>query len=457
MRKLGRRDFLRSAGAGAAGLGAFGLFGRSSAFANATSRLSPPSSGGASLNMRIWGAFPDFVASQVNAFQSAYGDKVDLGVIAGDYPALVQNLLRQKTKLDMFYGLRHLPAGWLKAGWIKDYEQFWAKDDAVREMLPAVRDALTVDGKLVGLPYFAFVNGALFANTEVLKKANLEGQYPKTYDELYKQVRLIKQRGASDTPYLPSFWGAPWYGIPFGLVQEALNRKIPLFGDGGRPLFDEKSEVVEMLKQWKALYNEGLVPKGILTFQESDWIETFAKGGIAYSPQLQYDIKTFSSPDKSQVVGKIVPVPQQGQNWGMLHVGGYLIGNYGQDDAQLAHDYDLAQHFGYRDRKSKEFDVPKAWATNYYLTQGYAAVNESKEVQETVAKWLPDPETNWPILKDYLANPQSADELFHTLWSPAWMAYASQELPKAVNGDEAPEKVVVNLRAKAESLIEQYQ
>ena len=451
-----RRAFLLAAAAGAAGFSGLPLLGALPARA-APGLLSLPQTGGASLAMRIWSRYPDFVTAQVKSYEATSGDHVDLGVIAGDYPALVQNLLRQKTKLDMFYGLSHLPPGWLRAGWIKTYDQFWAKEEAERDMLPAVRDLLTVEGKLIGLPYFAFINGALFANTEVLKKANLEGQFPKTYDELYQQVRIIKKRGASDTPYLPSFWSAPWYGIPFGFVQEALNRNIPLFGKGGKPLFDTKSEAVEMLKQWRALYTEGLVPKGVLTFQESDWIETFAKGGIAYSPQLQYDIKTFASPDRSQVAGKIVPVPQQGQNWGMLHVAGYLIGNYGQDDQQLAHDYELAQHFGYKDAKSKDFVVPMAWAKDYYLTQGYAGVNNSKEVQEAVFKWLPDPATNWPILQEYLAHPQYNKDLFHTVWSPAWMAYASQELPKAVNGDATPETVIANLRAKAESLIEQYQ
>jgi hypothetical protein len=97
-----------------------------------------------------------------------------------------------------------------------------------------------------------------------------------------------------------------------------------------------------------------------------------------------------------------------------------------------------------------------AWAKNYYMTQGYAEVNNSPELAESVAKWLPDPETNWPVLKDYLTDPQAATSLFHTTWGPAWMTYASHELPKAVNGDEDARTVVKNLRMKAESLIDAY-
>jgi hypothetical protein len=139
-----------------------------------------------------------------------------------------------------------------------------------------------------------------------------------------------------------------------------------------------------------------------------------------------------------------------------LHIGAYLIGNYGQSDAQLAQAYNLAQHFGYRNRRTNKFEVPTAWARNYYLTQGYAAVNESPEVAAAVATWLPDPETNWPVLKDYLADPQVATELFHTSWGPMWMTYASHQLPKAVDGSEDPKTVVRNLRTKAESLFNDF-
>lgn len=461
MRIASRREFLRQSGAATLALAGAGELlaacgGASSAVSQGGKPLTPPSRGSASLNMRIWGAYPEFVQSQVTGYERQYGDSVKLGVVAGDYPSLMQNQLRLKTQIDMLYCLGNFPAAWHTAGWVRDYERFWDKAKAESEMLPMVREALTVNGRLVGLPYFAFINGALFANTDVLKKARLDGQYPKTYDELYAQVRLIKKRGASDTPYLPSFWSAPWFGMPFGFIQEALNRGIPLFGPGGHPQFNETSQAVDMLQQWRALYKEGLVPTGVLTFQESDWTETFAKGGIAYSPQLQYDIKTFATPSSSQVVGKIVPVPQQGQNWGMLHIGGYLIGNYGQSDTQLAHDYQLAQYFGYRNRKTGNFDVPMRWATNYYLTQGYAEVNNSSAVADAVAKWLPDPATNWPVLKDYLANPQWPKELFHTTWAIEWMDYASTELPKAVTGDESAKTVVRNLRTKAESLISTY-
>jgi multiple sugar transport system substrate-binding protein len=460
MASTSRRDFMKrisfaalAAGAGPSLLAACGSGGASSTASKGP--LTPPTSGSAKLNMRIWGANPDFVREQIKDYQTAYGDSVDLGIIAGDYPAIVQNQLRQKQQLDMFYSLAHTPKAWMTGDWIQDFERHWAKADAEREMLPAVREALTIDGRLVGFPYFAFINGALFANKQVLAKAHLDS-WPTTYDELYAQVRKVKRSGASDTPYLPSFWGAPWYGIPLGFVQEALNRGMPLFGPGGKPEFDDTSGVADMLGQWRDLYSEGLVPKGILTFQESDWIETFARGGIAYSPQLQYDLRTFADPQKSKVAGQIVAVPQQGQKWGMLHVGIYLVGKHGQSDEQLAHDYQLAEYFGYRDRKNKQFTVPTHWATTHFTTQGYAEVNNSAPVEEAARKWLPDANEQWPILKDYMAAPQFAKNLYHTTWALEWMSHASRELPKAVSGQSDIKTVVRSLREKAESLIKEY-
>jgi ABC-type glycerol-3-phosphate transport system substrate-binding protein len=459
-----RRTFLKRASftALAAGIGGpllsacGGGSGSTGAGATSSAALSAPTAGAGQLNMRIWGAFPDFVRNQTEAFTKAYGTKVDLGIVAGDYPAIIQNQLRQKQQLDLIYSLGHLPKAWRQAGWIHDFDRHWAKDDAVGEMLPVVRDALTIDGRLIGLPYFAFVNGALMANKQVLATAGLDS-WPTTYDELYAQVRQVKRSGASDTPYLPSFWSAPWYGIPFGFVQEAMNRGMPLFGDGGQPEFDESSGgVVDMLSQWRDLYSENLVPKGVLTFQESDWIETFAAGGIAYSPQLQYDLRTFNDPAKSKAPGQFVAVPQQGQKWGMLHMGIYLIGNRGQSDEELAQAYALAEYFGYRDRTSGEFVVPTGWAAENNLTQGYAEVNNSPAVEAAVRQWLPDADEQWPILKDYMADPQYAKNLYHTSWALEWMSHASRELPQAVNGDADVKSVVRSLREKAEQLIEEF-
>ena len=417
--------------------------------------LKLPTKAGDELKMRIWGAYPDVVKAQTQAFTKSYGTSVDLGVVAGDYPSILQNQLQQQQQVDLLYSLGHLPKAWRQAGWIHDFDRFWDKEAATSEMLPVVRDALTIDGKLIGLPYFAFINGALFANKQVLSTARLDS-WPTTYDELYAQVRQVKKSGASDTPYLPSFWGAPWYGIPFGFVQEAMNRNMPLFGEGGVPEFDEESGVVDMLNQWRDLYAEGLVPKGILTFQESDWIETFAAGGIAFSPQLQYDLRTFADPSKSKAPGEIVAVPQQGQNWGMLHMGIYLVGNSGQSDDELAQAYRLAQYFGHRDPKTDKFVVPTAWAAENNLTQGYAEVNGSPEVESAVKEWLPDADEQWPVLKDYMANPQYAKNLYHTSWALEWMSHASRELPKAVSGDSDAVTVVRSLREKAEQLIDEY-
>ena len=238
------------------------------------------------LQMRIWGAYPDFVQRNVDAYVAASGQAVEMNVIGGDYPSIVQNLLQQQQQLDLMYSLTHVLSAWQQAGWIADYDRFWAREQAEAEMLPAVREAATVNGHLMGLPYFAFVHGMMLANTEVMQNAGLEGQFPKTYTELYDQARKIKASGASETPYLP-FWISSFAGIPWGFVQEALNRNIPLFGEGGVALFDEASEAVDMLDQWRALYSERLVPEGILTFQESDFTEAFAKGGVAYANHIQ--------------------------------------------------------------------------------------------------------------------------------------------------------------------------
>jgi ABC-type glycerol-3-phosphate transport system substrate-binding protein len=462
MSGFSRRSFIK--GAGVAGLG----LGLSSALAacggpqvggkalSGSGLLKAPTGPYSSpLEMRIWGAFPDFVQGNVKNYTSKYSTKVNLNVIGGDYPSILQNLLQQKQSVDMAYSLTHVLANWRQSGWLADFDRFWAREAAEAEMIPSVRDAATIDGHLMGLPYFAFVHGMMLANTEVLEKAGVGDDWPKTYTELYDQVRKIKRSGASDVPYLP-FWITSFAGIPWGFVQEALNRNIPLFADDGAALFDEGSEAVEMLEQWRALYTEGLVPQGILTFQESDFAETFAKGGIAYASHLEFYLKSIHDKNSSSVAGKVVPVPRQGQNWGMLHAGLYVVGSAGKDDERLAQDYLLAQHFGYKDQRSGKFEVPLTWAREHYLTQGYASVNNDPSVIDAVSKWLPEPDKNLPILNDSLENAQYPKGLFHQLWALRWLTFAAQELPKAVNGDQTPAAVVKSLRSKADELRDQF-
>ena len=102
-----------------------------------------------------------------------------------------------------------------------------------------------------------------------------------------------------------------------------MNRGAVLFDDANVPVFDEKT--LAILQEWRKLLEEGIVPGDVFTMGEADYIDAFTTGKYAYSPQQIYDLKVFNDPAKSQVAGQVVPVPVDGQPWGIIDEGIYTV------------------------------------------------------------------------------------------------------------------------------------
>ena len=138
-----------------------------------------------------------------------------------------------------------------------------------------------------------------------------------------------------------------------------------------------------MLQEWRKLVEEEIVPEGVFTMGEADYIDAFAKGTYAFSPQQIYDLKVFNDPNKSQVAGQVAPVPVVDQPWGMIDEGIYAVANRNQSEDRTARDYRLAGFFGYRDQiEGGELYVAKRWAIEAALNSGYTAILEDPEVQQ---------------------------------------------------------------------------
>jgi multiple sugar transport system substrate-binding protein len=345
---------------------------------------------------------------------------------------------------------------WSIPGWVVDLERWWGAEKAKPEMYDGVRDSMSVNGKLYGLPYFVSIRGTIMANNAILSKAGVTAdQYPKTWDELYDQVRQMKKDKVSDGPILLPHWFAAgvWFGVSWGYLFECLNRGAVLFDDNNQPVFDDKT--LEILANWRKLMEEGITPEGVFTMGEADYIDAFAKGTYAYSPQQVYDLKTFNDPNKSQVAGQVAPVPVAEQPWGLIDEGIYTIANRNQSDDKLARDYRLAGFFGYRDQvDGGELYVAKRWAIEAALNSGYKEILEDPEVIDAYNKWLPDPK-----MLDTIKGVVDAGQFpkaWQTFWWEEWNAQAMTDLPKAILGQSPVEEIHSGLKQLAEQLVERY-
>jgi ABC-type glycerol-3-phosphate transport system substrate-binding protein len=473
--RISRRDFLkRTAAAGAAtplivnylntpdsALAApKPRFSLTRAMAQDAAKLTAPAAGvdtSEQLVFRGWNYRPEVVQDNTGKFNTQYSETVDYQTITGDYISIMENFHVANQPLDMAYANPATLYRWSIPGWVHDYERWWNVDDARGEMYDGVRDSLSIGGKLYGLPYFVSIRGTMMANNAVLSKAGITPDlYPKTWAELYAQLRQLKADGATEgPPFLPHWFAAGvWFGVSWGYLLECINTGAVLFDDANVPVFDDASLAV--LVEWRKLLEEGIVPESVFTMGEADWIDAFAQGKYAYSPQQIYDLKVFNDPAVSQVAGQVGVVPVASQPWGIIDEGIYTVPAREDSDEKLARKYRLAGFFGYRDaEEGGNLFVAKRWAIEAALNSGYKAILEDPEVVAAYNSWLPDPAMLGTL--NGILNAGPFPKVWQTFWWEEWNAQAMTELPKAILGQSPVEEVHANLKKLAEELVSRYQ
>ncbi|CAM3826717.1 sugar ABC transporter substrate-binding protein [Cohnella lubricantis] len=126
-------------------------------------------------------------------------------------------------------------------------------EGAKEDFLPASLDAVTVDGKILALPYELELLG-LYYNEDMLKNAGVE--VPKTWDELYdaaKKLTTNKVAGLVLPPDKGAYFNFVWY--PF-LWQQGGN---VLSEDGTKSTFNTP-EAAKALDFWGSFFRDGLSP-----------------------------------------------------------------------------------------------------------------------------------------------------------------------------------------------------
>ncbi|MDB5077946.1 MAG: putative ABC-type sugar transport system, periplasmic component [Chloroflexi bacterium] len=450
---FGRKRFLKNAAVAVAALsGAAGAGGVGTASA-AVNKLN--AQGRDPLIFNGWGFEVSMVNQWVARFNKQNHENASFNVIPGDYPSVMETRLLNHQKVDTSYVLDSDFARWVKAHWIHDFESWPSVAKAKAEMYPSVIEGLTIDGKLYGLPYFTSVSGCIATNQKLLNKVGIQPKdYPKTWKELYDQMRHIKKSGAAQTPWLPR-WINEYFGIGISIYEEMAAQGLELVDAKGHPIFSGKTEHVRVLEDGKRAWDDGLIPKSVLTMSETDQIDGFSTGKYAMSQQQIYDaIGTFNNPQRSRIAGYCRFVPFTKQAWGHLQLGAYVVPNYNQNADQLARDFRLAGWAGYKDNTG-DYYVAKRWAVVQTLGSGYRAVLEDPQVIAAYKKLMPDYRTMMPQLKQAmsLVKPLRATR---QIWFTDWNAKARQILPNVMLGSISPAAALDQLRAEADRLVQRY-
>lgn len=214
--------------------------------------------------------------------------------------------------LDIIWPAEFAAANWLYP--LDDYINANEKD----KFLNGPLKGCTYNNALYALPWFTDA-GVLYYRKDLVKKV------PETWNELIKQASEISAKNKIN-------------GFVFQAKQyEGLicNYLEYLWSHGGKirkkdnSINIESKEAKEALKlMHDMIYKNGVVPKGVLTYQEEESRQVFTSGQAVFLRNWPYVWTIAQDKEKSKVAGKIgiAPLPGTVKGRGASALGGWNLG-----------------------------------------------------------------------------------------------------------------------------------
>lgn len=422
-----------------------------------------------------WGYRPDIIAENIGIFCEQNNENVEEEMISADYQPMVETKWMAGEVFDVCYGNDYMAFRWRALGYTRPpeggevngvyYEPLpfieWIKND----MFPSVRKAYSwLDGKLAGLTYFVSAVPAMVANDVILEAAGMAGEYPETWNELYDMCRELKKRAPPGMikPYVPRFFNAFW-GSPWDLTAEVSNKahdpdltKTMWDKDFGC-LFDAApgDYVYETIKDWRALVEEDLIEKAVLTAAtNAPGEEAFYTGKYAFiGSHGLYGYWSIMDPAKCVVAGQCTLIPPTAkQNWGVIDTGLYCMPTKVTDEERARR---FVQWLGWKDNYGRIYTATK-WAKEEFLHSAYPAVYEQEEVKEAWRTRLGDKlDHTIKASSGYLAG-MAIPWIRRSPLYGEWMDPAADYMARALVGEITVEECVRSMRELSDELWQKY-
>ena len=384
---------------------------------------------------RGWQYKTDIVQDNVDRYNGEQGGNVDYATVTGDYPAIMEQNLMAGAELDVLYANPSQAGRYFDGGWIMPAEALSNIDAIKADMYPNILDAWSYKGQLLGLSYFVSTRGVMHVNLKAYYELGYtDADFPANWDELYDQLYEIREKGV-DQPLLPH-WINEWYGISWGFNFEVMNRGGEVaHPDTHEPLLttDPEGAAYKTLEDWKRIWNDGLVPEEVLTYNESSYIDAYASGRYVFSPQQLYDLETFNREDRSQIAGHASLLPYQGQSWGLLDSAVYLMTSRERGDGHTDDVKRFASWYGYQDQTGNVF-VGNRWMQESMLFSGYKSVMESEAAAERMRNALAREQDIAAVLEVYAATPYPKG-VWSVVWAEEFNSWLKETLQEYLQDD----------------------
>jgi multiple sugar transport system substrate-binding protein len=419
------------------------------------------------LNYALWPFGDEIVADNARVFTEQYGTKVSLQPTSGDYAAVMETKLVSGTRLDLFRAQRGQASRWFAAQWIRPIGDMPDLDKIKREEFPAIgADALSwPDRKRIGLTYYNGGPYCMFRNEKVLSAGGYEAtanpsDYPQTWDEIYKQAVDLKKKKIVENPILPT-WFKSWTGTPWALYAHCASEGDGLVDDDMKATFGLDTPILKVLSDWKRWWDEELVPRAVLTWQEPQMASSWMKGVHAFHYQSDYNSFAYSDPANGEFARYFNMNPvMPGATHGTTLVGHalHVMSNTPRTDAELEAAFNLMKSFSWRD-KNHELRMHKAWATLANLQVPFPEIYDDPKVKQAIMKWMYPPlaNENYKWLFEGRQKAVAGNQLkaaWHQEWEVGMQQMVEDEL--LLRGTTTPKEVVLAIKNRWETLRSKY-
>lgn len=205
-----------------------------------------------------------------------------------------------------------------------DLNEYGAQDVA-GEHFPAIIENNTVDGRLVGIPWFTDA-GLLYYRTDLLEKYGYDGP-PTTWDELEEMATTIQEGERAENP---DFWGFVWQGNAYeGLTCDALEW---VNSNGGGTIVSPDKVITIYNENAVAIVDQAagwvgtISPEAVTGFAEEDARNFFQAGNAAFMRNWPYAYSLGNADDSAvKDLFDVSPLPAGASGHGAATLGGWQL------------------------------------------------------------------------------------------------------------------------------------
>ena len=411
-----------------------------------------------------WGS--EIVTSNADLFMAEQNEVVELQPIPGDYAAVLETKLASGAPLDMFYAQRGQASRWHAAGWIRPVDDMPGLEQIRSEMIPGLdQDTFAYNGDYLGLTYY---NGGPFCTYLNMKHLGAWGfeattnvsDYPQTWDEITKIAQEMKAKGICDQPILPA-WYNSWTGVPWALIAQCFSEGEQFVDADLNATYGPDTPFTKVLTDWKQWWDEGLVPKGVLTTQESTMIDLWVTGDHAFHSYMDYTHFIYGDRANKQIGDYNLMNPvMPGATHDTVLVGHALLctGTHERSHEDVLRAWELMKFYGHKNGAG-EYHTHKRWALKANLPIPYQSVYDEPDVKAALLEWmhgdLGETQLNWQTEGRARS---LGPNLLKSPWHQEWDTYTFDMIANdlLVSGDTTPKEVAEKTRKRWDKLQKKY-